>query len=108
MPLTKGRLKVEVTIAFGYTMCFDASRSKKVLFVCFFTKNGWNLSYHKQDLLGTQETTIELVCIGCPYPALPSIHSTTCFDLCPKETMMNESQSNDVQNLFDTMVSLFV
>jgi hypothetical protein len=42
------------------------------------------------------------------YPALSSIHSTTCFDLCPKETMMNESQSNDVQNLFDTMVSLFV
>lgn len=36
MLLTKGRLKVGVTIAFGYTMCFDASRSKKSAFCVFF------------------------------------------------------------------------
>lgn len=74
-----------------------------------FTKNEralLNLSCHKQDV--AQEATIELVCIACPYPALPSIHSTTCFDLRPKEIMISESQSNDVQNLFDTMVNLFV
>ena len=36
MLLTKGRLKVGVTIAFGYTMCFDSSRSKKSALCVFF------------------------------------------------------------------------